>query len=68
MARENLNNSEYLVTITTTASKSIHLRGSKSASIEIPPFRPNLLSKSISKCEHCEIRFTLKTVFENIMK
>ena len=38
--------------------QSTCLRGPESVSIEIPPFRPNLLSKSTSKCERCEVRFT----------
>ena len=39
--------------------QSTYLWGLESASTKIPPFRPNLLSKSTSKCERCEIRFTL---------
>ena len=49
MATANLNKSEELVTNTT---------GPESVSIEIPLSDPNLLSKSISKCEHCETSFT----------
>ena len=41
-------------TSTTTVSNYIQ----ESASIEIPPFRPNLLSKCTSTCENCETRFT----------
>ena len=34
----------------------------KSASTEIPPFRPKFIFLkylSLNKCEHCEVRFTL---------
>ena len=67
MARANLNKSKIVSTFTTTASKYIPKRP-ESASIEIPLSDPNLLSKSTSKCESCEVIFASKeTVFENLM-
>ena len=38
--------------------QSTYPRCPESASIEIPLSDPNLLSKSTSKCKHCETRFT----------
>ena len=55
MARANLNKSEELVTNTTEASKytpkNLH-------QLKPPLSEQNLLSRSTSKCEHCEVRFT----------
>ena len=54
MARANLNKSVWLMTNTTAASKYIpNLHQLKS-----PLSDPNLPSKSTSKCECCEVRFT----------
>ena len=38
--------------------QSTYLRGPESVSIESPRSEQNLLSKSISECECCEVRFT----------
>ena len=40
--------------------QSTYPGGAESASIEIPLSDLNLLSKSTSKCKHCETRFTLQ--------
>ena len=50
MARANLDESEKLVRNTTAASKT-YLRGSESASIEIPYFRPHFINFSKPKCK-----------------
>ena len=58
MARANLNKSVWLVTNTTMASKYIYKRTRICINWN-PPFRIQILfSKSTSKCEHCETRFT----------
>ena len=57
IATENLNKSEELVTIL-PQHQSTYLRDPDSASMEIPLSDLNLLSKSTSKCERCEVRFT----------
>ena len=70
MAKVNLNKSKFFLTSATTASKYILKRTRICINWNLKSHLsdPNLLSKSTSKCKHCETRFSLwKTVFENFM-
>ena len=54
MARANLNKSKFFLTSNTTVSKYYIPKRPRICTLS----DPNLLSKSTSKCEHCETRFT----------
>ena len=56
MAKANLNKSEWLVTKKLLQHQSTHLRGPKSASIEISPLRPHFIN--FSKTVYYEVKFT----------